>query len=170
MIDPHTHVAADLGLDGAVRNTVASTFGLVGDLPSAVATGFGLQVPRAGTSRQPEEVTCLPCREFADRRVREYAKQIERLGPTPGLGLSSDQLRVSVAAARDLAQRFVDGGEQRNSCLPSEICSGAAGESGRSRPRMASMDFEPLRADFLRITTEIVYCTVTTVDPKGRPR
>ena len=32
------------------------------------------------------------------------------------------------------------------------------------------MDFEPLRADFLRITTEIVYCTVTTVDPKGRPR
>jgi general stress protein 26 len=32
------------------------------------------------------------------------------------------------------------------------------------------MDFEPLRADFLRLTTEIVYCTVTTVDPKGRPR
>jgi general stress protein 26 len=35
---------------------------------------------------------------------------------------------------------------------------------------MASMDFEPLRVDFLRITTEILYCTVTTVDPKGRPR
>ena len=26
------------------------------------------------------------------------------------------------------------------------------------------MDFEPLRADFLRITAGIVYCTVTTVD------
>ena len=29
--------------------------------------------------------------------------------------------------------------------------------------RMAAMDFEPLRADFLRITTDIIYCTVTTV-------
>lgn len=32
------------------------------------------------------------------------------------------------------------------------------------------MDFEPLRADFLRITADIAYCTVTTVDPQGRPR
>ena len=31
------------------------------------------------------------------------------------------------------------------------------------------MDFEPLCADFLRITASIVYCTVTTVDPEGRP-
>jgi general stress protein 26 len=32
------------------------------------------------------------------------------------------------------------------------------------------MDFEPLRADFLRITADIAYCTATTVDPQGRPR
>jgi hypothetical protein len=32
------------------------------------------------------------------------------------------------------------------------------------------MEFDPLREDFLRITTDIVYCTVTTVDPEGRPR
>ena len=32
------------------------------------------------------------------------------------------------------------------------------------------MDFEMLEADFLRFTTDIVYCTVTTVDPAGRPR
>jgi general stress protein 26 len=32
------------------------------------------------------------------------------------------------------------------------------------------MDFEPLREDFLRITASIIYCTVTTVDPEGRPR
>jgi hypothetical protein len=32
------------------------------------------------------------------------------------------------------------------------------------------MDFEPLGADFLRMTADIVYCTVTTVDPEGRPR
>ena len=35
---------------------------------------------------------------------------------------------------------------------------------------MAAMDFESLRADFLRFTTDIVYCTVTTVDSAGRPR
>ena len=29
------------------------------------------------------------------------------------------------------------------------------------------MDFGPLRADFLRITTDIIYCTVTTVDPEA---
>jgi hypothetical protein len=27
------------------------------------------------------------------------------------------------------------------------------------------MDFEPLHADFLRITADTVFCTVTTVDP-----
>jgi hypothetical protein len=32
------------------------------------------------------------------------------------------------------------------------------------------MDFEPLHADFLRITADTVYCTVTTVDPDCRPR
>ena len=74
----------------------------------------GLQVPRGGTSRQPEEVTCLPCREYADRRLREYADQIERLGPTPGLGLSPDQLRVALATSRDLARRFVEGEGQQS--------------------------------------------------------
>ncbi len=32
------------------------------------------------------------------------------------------------------------------------------------------MDFGPFRADFLAFTTDIVYCTVTTVSPDGRPR
>lgn len=32
------------------------------------------------------------------------------------------------------------------------------------------MDFEPLHEDFLRFTADIVYCTVTTVDSRGRPR
>jgi general stress protein 26 len=32
------------------------------------------------------------------------------------------------------------------------------------------VDFESLQDDFLRITTDIVYCTVSTVDPAGRPR
>jgi general stress protein 26 len=32
------------------------------------------------------------------------------------------------------------------------------------------MDFEPLGPDFVRFTADIVYCTVTTVDPSGRPR
>ncbi len=32
------------------------------------------------------------------------------------------------------------------------------------------MDFGSFRADFLAFTTDIVYCTVTTVSPDGRPR
>jgi hypothetical protein len=31
-------------------------------------------------------------------------------------------------------------------------------------------DFSELADDFLRITTETVFCVATTVDPKGRPR
>lgn len=32
------------------------------------------------------------------------------------------------------------------------------------------MDFGPFRRDFLRFTSDILYCTVTTVDGIGRPR
>jgi general stress protein 26 len=32
------------------------------------------------------------------------------------------------------------------------------------------MDFRPFEADFLRLTADVVYCTVTTVDARGRPR
>jgi hypothetical protein len=32
------------------------------------------------------------------------------------------------------------------------------------------MEFEELRDDFLRITAEIAWCTVATVDTQGRPR
>jgi hypothetical protein len=42
-------------------------------------------------------------------------------------------------------------------------------------PRFAAagsspVPFEEIREDFLRYTAEIVLCTVTTVDPQGRPR
>jgi hypothetical protein len=30
--------------------------------------------------------------------------------------------------------------------------------------------FRPFEEDFLRITADIVWCTLTTVDRKGRPR
>ena len=82
MDDPHIHVGSDLNLDGAVRNVVASTFGVAGDLPSVVATGCGLRVPRANTSRLPERVTCLPCREYAHRRFLNYADQYLTHGMT----------------------------------------------------------------------------------------
>jgi Pyridoxamine 5'-phosphate oxidase len=35
---------------------------------------------------------------------------------------------------------------------------------------IAGMDFAELQDDFLRMTTETVFCTATTVDPRGRPR
>ena len=35
---------------------------------------------------------------------------------------------------------------------------------------MTMADFAGLADDFLRITTETVFCVATTVDPQGRPR
>lgn len=35
---------------------------------------------------------------------------------------------------------------------------------------MASVPFVDIEADFLRITTDTVFCTATTVDAQGRPR
>ncbi len=35
---------------------------------------------------------------------------------------------------------------------------------------MVKTSFAPYEADFLRLTSDIVWCTATTVDPQGRPR
>jgi hypothetical protein len=106
--DPHIHIGSDLNLDGAVRNMVASTFGLAGDLPAVVTTGCGLQVPRGNTSRLPEKVTCLSCREYANRRFLGFADQMERLGPMPELNISTAQIRLAASTAREIAAQFVN--------------------------------------------------------------
>ncbi|MVA74664.1 hypothetical protein GC722_01245 [Auraticoccus sp. F435] len=110
--DLHTHVASDLGLDGPVRTMVASGFGLVGSLPHVVGTGCGLQVPRVDTARRPEDVTCLPCRQYARQRYLEHAQAIDRLVGVSGTGTDPEQLRQAADAARDLARRFATDDEE----------------------------------------------------------
>ncbi|WP_369033500.1 MULTISPECIES: hypothetical protein [Streptomyces] len=105
--DPHIHVEQKVGQSGAdVRNAIVATFGRVPDGPTVVTTGCGLQVPYAMTSPRPESVTCLTCREHAHREHLGIADQVERLGWTPGMNITSDQLAKVVDWHRDRAKRF----------------------------------------------------------------
>ncbi|GAA4811213.1 hypothetical protein [Streptomyces ziwulingensis] len=108
-LDPHLHVEQKTTQAGAaVRNVIASTFGLVPDEPGIVTTGCGREVPYAMTSSRPESVTCLSCREHAHREHLRFADQVERLGSTPGVHLTDDQVAEAAAWHRDLARRFAD--------------------------------------------------------------
>jgi hypothetical protein len=112
--DPHVHVEVNLVRAGKdVRNLLASTFGLVPDLPVEVETGCGLRVAFVMTSPHPERVTCLPCRDYASGRHRQFAEQLEslfRMSPgvelTPGLNVTEEDHAKAVARHRDLAERF----------------------------------------------------------------
>lgn len=107
-MDPHTHVAADLSFDAAVRNIVASTTGSVGDLSAIVTTGCGLRVPRTNVSRVPQKVTCLSCREYASRRHRELAGQIERIGRIPGSNITDLDIQIAAQRCLDVSRQFDD--------------------------------------------------------------
>jgi hypothetical protein len=105
--DGHIHVKSNvLREEAAVRGILAATFGVVGDLPSEVATGCGLRVAYAMTSRRPESVTCLPCREHAQRQHLRFAEEVELLAGTPGALLDRPQADRAAAHHRDLARRF----------------------------------------------------------------
>jgi hypothetical protein len=107
--DPHIHVDVDLHADVAVRNMMSATFGLAGDLPSHASTGCGLQVPYAMTSTRPDNVTCLACREYAQRRYLELAAYVGRLSRTPGTDVDIRE-RAALATEQylDIARRFAD--------------------------------------------------------------
>jgi hypothetical protein len=115
--DPYIHVAADLGMEVYARNMLASTFGLVTDTPSDVPSGCGRRVARAMTSRRPESVTCLACREHAAQRHLRLAQQVRRLtrgqgyGVSEGYGVSAARVRQAVEGHQDLARRFGGGAE-----------------------------------------------------------
>lgn len=106
----HIHVAQNaLETGPTARNLVVSMLGRATDAPSVVTTGCGVQVPYAMTSPRPESVTCLPCREHAQREYLRLAEQIDRLGqagPMPGMNLTGDQLAGAAERLRDLATRF----------------------------------------------------------------
>jgi hypothetical protein len=108
--DSHIHVAQKVLETGpVVRNLIVSMLGRATDAPSVVTTGCGVQVPYAMTSPRPESVTCLACREHAQREYLRFAEQVERLGqagPMPGMDITGDQVTQAVQRLRDLATRF----------------------------------------------------------------
>ena len=106
VVGDHVHIGSDLNLSGAARNLVASTFDLATDLPGKVTAGCELRVQMGSTSRLPETVTCLRCREYAHRGYLAYADNIERLGPIPGMGITAAEIAEAVRAAREMAIKF----------------------------------------------------------------
>lgn len=107
MSDPHVHVEQKVVEAGAdVRNAMVSLLGVATDPPSVVTTGCGLQVPFAQTSARPESVTCLACREHAQREHLRLAEQFERAAGMPGLNITADQIAKAAQRLRDIAERF----------------------------------------------------------------
>ncbi len=105
--DPHIHVDERVLQTGAAyRNLVVSSVGSAPDAPTVVTTGCGLRVPYAMTSRRPESVTCLPCRDHAEREYLRFAEHVERLGRLPGSPLNAAAVTSAARWARDLATRF----------------------------------------------------------------
>jgi hypothetical protein len=105
--DPHIHVERQVVRAGAdYRNLVASTFGAAPDTPAEVTTGCGVRVPYAMTSPRPEHVTCLPCREHAQREYLAFADQVEKLSGMPGSPVSAQDGTAAASRLRDLADRF----------------------------------------------------------------
>jgi len=106
--DGHIHVDRRLLVDNpAARGMPATAFGLVGDPPSVVTTGCGLRVPYAMTSRRPESVTCLPCREHAAREHLRQAEGLDRLAGSPGPSFRDEPCERP--RLRGLARRFSAG-------------------------------------------------------------
>ena len=67
MRDPHVHAEKTL-LPGfghrTIQTLLTDALGVAPDLPKTVGTGCGLRRLLASTSTVPEEITCLPCREW----------------------------------------------------------------------------------------------------------
>jgi hypothetical protein len=105
--DPHVHVERHVTRAGAdYRNLIASTLGAAPDAPAEVTTGCGVTVPYAMTSPHPDRVTCLACREHAQREHRALAVQVENLSRMPGWPYSAEDTARAAAAHRDIAERF----------------------------------------------------------------
>jgi hypothetical protein len=107
MRDPHIHVDRKTVQAGAdFRNVVASTLGHAPDAPKVVTTGCGQQAPYAMTSTRPESVTCLPCREHAQREYLKLADQIDSMRGLPGVNFTAEQVADAATRLRDIAKRF----------------------------------------------------------------
>ena len=111
MRDPYVHAEKTL-LPGfgheALRALITDAVGVAPDLPKTAGTGCGLRRPLASTSTVPEEITCLPCREWLRGECLFWADTAARaleLAGRPGFPTAED-LRGEERTYRALAARF----------------------------------------------------------------
>ena len=99
MRDPYVHAEKTL-LPGfghqAIRALLTDALGVAPDLPKTVGTGCGLRRPLSSTSTVPEQITCLPCREWLRGECLFWADAAARAIEHPGApGGFPDRLRIS---------------------------------------------------------------------------
>jgi hypothetical protein len=109
--DPLTH-AEKTALPGfghqVIRALLTDAFGVTPDLPKTTGTGCGLRRPLASTSTVPEQITCLPCREWLLGECLFWADAAARAIGIPAQGGSptAEDLRAEERTYRQLAARF----------------------------------------------------------------
>ena len=70
----HTEKTPMPGFGAAqIRAIIIDATGFEPDLPATVRTGCGLRRAPARTSGRPEDITCLPCREWLHAHLLEWA-------------------------------------------------------------------------------------------------
>ena len=111
MKDPLTH-AEKTSLPGfghqVIRALLTDALGVVPDLPKTVSTGCGLRLRLPSTSTVPEQITCLPCREWLRGECLFWADAAARAIGIPAQGGSptTEDLRAEERTYRALAARF----------------------------------------------------------------
>ena len=114
MRDPYVHAEKTL-LPGfghqVIRALLADALGVAPDLPKTTGTGCGLRCPLTSTSTVPEQITCLPCREWLRGEClfwADAAASALELAARPDWAGSptADDLRGEERAYRQLAARF----------------------------------------------------------------
>ena len=112
--DIHVHAEKTL-LPGfgheAIRALITDAVGIAPDLPKTVGTGCGLRRPLASTSTVPEEITCLPCREWLRGECLFWADAAAQAVSIPAQAARTGsptvaELRAEERTYRALAARF----------------------------------------------------------------
>jgi hypothetical protein len=115
MRDPYVH-AEKTSLPGfghkAIQALLTDALGVTPDLPKTVGTGCGLRRPFASTSTVPEQITCLPCREWLHGECLLWADTAAQMLEVAGRTSipSAEDLRGEERTYRALAARFGEAG------------------------------------------------------------
>ena len=114
MRDPYVHAEKTL-MPGfghqVIRALITDAVSVVPDLPKTVGTGCGLRRPLASTSTVPEQITCLPCREWLRGECLFWADAAARAVSIPAQAAwagspTAAELRAEERTYRALAARF----------------------------------------------------------------